>query len=446
VVETVVPVVETKTSISVFTTELPVTLAVTRTEYSTFRTEVAKAFVTSGPGGIQTIFSTITTEVTSPVLKIVTTNSVSVGRSSVKTTYLATVQTTITTTLNPADSDRNGQPSGGKTVLSVVTTRSEWFLARILPTFLAGIFAIPWKIIKLEFQSMEPFYQLSRENGATGSESILSGYSMLQNLLLPLLAVRRGHFAIATCAMLEYLSAIVAPLSAEAITTGLFGSCSEGSAEGCTILGRVYEPAARALQGVLIAMALLTVLLAGLTARRSYGVTSNPRSILGIAALSSPAVVKVMNEIRLEKGAKPNKTIERQLGARRFYIQAAVPGRPVIQIRVEELDRVGRTPERANSAQQVAEEPADDESEPGDQSITSILTRSPLLQKCAWLTLFIVYLAGLLVIVVVYHETNAQTGFENFLSGQSFGVKFLFTFLGVLVSFGWAAVFNGKTT
>ena len=57
---------------------------------------------------------------------------------------------------------------------------------------------------------------------------------------------------------------------------------------------------------------------------------------------------------------------------------------------------------------------------------------------------FLLLLIGLTAVILTYHYTSGDTGFENFMSGQGFGVQFLLTGVGVIISFYWRFVFQGK--
>jgi hypothetical protein len=53
---------------------------------------------------------------------------------------------------------------------------SQTFQFLYLPTVIAVMFSIYWAWIDLEIKRMEPYYQLSKENGALGKDSLLLHY------------------------------------------------------------------------------------------------------------------------------------------------------------------------------------------------------------------------------------------------------------------------------
>ncbi|KAK3392798.1 hypothetical protein B0H63DRAFT_456635, partial [Podospora didyma] len=55
----------------------------------------------------------------------------------------------------------------------------------------------------------------------------------------------------------------------------------------------------------------------------------------------------------------------------------------------------------------------------------------------------VAFLLGLNALVVYYLCTDYDTGFERFMSGQSFGPRLLFTVCGIIVNFAWVNIFEG---
>jgi hypothetical protein len=66
----------------------------------------------------------------------------------------------------------------------------DTFVYMYLPTIVAVVFSIYWAWIDLETKRMEPYYQLSKENGALGKDSLLLHYPFDFLPLVPLKAFR----------------------------------------------------------------------------------------------------------------------------------------------------------------------------------------------------------------------------------------------------------------
>ncbi|KAH7413801.1 hypothetical protein DE146DRAFT_7430 [Phaeosphaeria sp. MPI-PUGE-AT-0046c] len=72
----------------------------------------------------------------------------------------------------------------------------DTFLYLYFPTILAVIFSIYWAWIDLETKRLEPYYQLSKENGALGKDSLLLQYPFSFIPLVPLKAFRDRHWPV----------------------------------------------------------------------------------------------------------------------------------------------------------------------------------------------------------------------------------------------------------
>ena len=70
------------------------------------------------------------------------------------------------------------------------------FLYLYFPTIIAVIFSIYWAWIDLETKRMEPYYQLSKEQGALGKDSLLLHYPFDFVPLVPLKAARDRHWPV----------------------------------------------------------------------------------------------------------------------------------------------------------------------------------------------------------------------------------------------------------
>lgn len=186
---------------------------------------------------------------------------------------------------------------------------------------------------------------------------------------------------------LELLAAAISPLAAESVKLGFVGSCTEDNFQGCAGVGVVSRPVVRTLQALLAVMAALTLVLLVLGRRQRSGVTGDPRSILGVA------------------------TLARAVGYGGLLAKAEVVGGDGRGADAGERKRV----------------------EEGCKKETFVM-----------LVLFIALLVGLTVLVVTYAYTSGDTGFERFMSGQGFGVRFFFAVCGVAVGLGWNLVFKSS--
>ncbi|KAL2138779.1 hypothetical protein VTI28DRAFT_6233 [Corynascus sepedonium] len=188
----------------------------------------------------------------------------------------------------PPDKWLTSSQRGGTTV------EAHHFVAAVLPTLLAVLFAIPFHIIHLHAASLEPFHQLTvssrRRDGATLSRSLLADYTSFSALsaLVPGLTFT-----------LVYAAAILAPLAAEAWEIALFGTCAADESDGCVPVMRAIPQLVRALEGVLAFVVILAGLLVLALRNWTPGVMADPRSVLGIAALAhEQGVAELFRQLR----------------------------------------------------------------------------------------------------------------------------------------------------
>jgi hypothetical protein len=72
------------------------------------------------------------------------------------------------------------------------------------------------------------------------------------------------------------------------------------------------------------------------------------------------------------------------------------------------------------------------------------LPQTPIFHICAFLSVFIIFLIGFIVLIYYYLHTVSDTLFERFMGSVKFGGRFLFACCGVVINFAWLVVFNGK--
>jgi hypothetical protein len=66
------------------------------------------------------------------------------------------------------------------------------------PTIVAVVFSIYWAWIDLETKRMEPYYQLSKENGALGKDSLLLQYPFSFLPFAPIRAFRDKYVTLSS--------------------------------------------------------------------------------------------------------------------------------------------------------------------------------------------------------------------------------------------------------
>lgn len=73
-------------------------------------------------------------------------------------------------------------------------------------------------------------------------------------------------------------------------------------------------------------------------------------------------------------------------------------------------------------------------------------TRLPIALGYVERSLFLVFLSGLIILIVYYLNVNKPSSFEDSMDGETFGVKFLFTLLGTVITSLWWSFFESEFT
>ncbi|KAK1767228.1 hypothetical protein QBC33DRAFT_619924 [Phialemonium atrogriseum] len=404
--------------------------------------------------------STVVTEIAGTLTTIVSTPAPS---TMLSTAPKSTITRTATST--PSDTPTATMSGGPTSVTSLIVTvkaynltAGDYFIGTFLPTFLAVMLVIPLRTIDLNAKLYQPFNALaSSPRGAPGPESMTLQYTGLAGLLTPLATLLHGRPVPFITTLAVACASLAVPLAAEAVGLKMHGHCREASAEHCAAALGVSPAAATALVAVLACVALLMVVLVVLLLRWPTGVASNPWTVAGMAALvRNPDVAAGLFRRRDDAG------LRRAVADRRYgigYFEGRDGGE---EYGIVLLDESGRG--------LAAESGRDDDEEeevvvvwpPQTEGATAVAVGKngrgrrrrrekelPFMTlRYPWRIAFLLYIVGLLVLILYYHLTlrNLNSDFNRFMYSHSFGVRFLFAILGVIVTSCWQAFFIAVTT
>jgi hypothetical protein len=404
---------------------------------------------------VTTIDGELTTIVTTPLPStIVTTIS---GRL---TTFLSTPPpTTFTSVVRPSStktiaSIENPDPSAGPSTAQKVydVDEGEYFVGKFLPTLLAIMLAIVLRIIDLNAKLYQPFYALNQEGGALGSNSMTLHYSGLRGFVVPFSTLLQGHPVPFITTMVVWCSSLLVPLATEGLGLKLHGECSINNVSGCAAdLGISPGP----MHALLALMALIvTLLLVLIYFLRNWetGLHANPWSVAGITSLTRSRDVRIrtakretirkdMAEKRYQLGWFRNENGDDEYGivlhdeAGRFLASGSdSPHLDLLQSDDSDDDFV-------YDADGSGRRRRGDEDEQGrKRHVVPFIALS-----YAWRIAFMLLLGCLFILVLYYHVTrDAVNDFTLFMKSQSFGVRFLFSGIGVAITFAWIAFFVSK--
>ncbi|KAH7384498.1 hypothetical protein BKA66DRAFT_79747 [Pyrenochaeta sp. MPI-SDFR-AT-0127] len=292
---------------------------------------------------------------------------------------------------------------------------AAYFFANMLPTLLASLFSIPWKMMQVDAALLEPFRQLAL--GAPAKKSILGNYQTFHALRAPLPLVT-------SC--LALASAAVTALSAEGWGLRVVGSCDKRiSMDGCVPEMQVTPWVVRAIMAILAILSLLAALLAVLSRSCKLGVYADPRSILGVATLAhSPSISSIFANVDPTARLK---TLKARIGHIPLHLGT---------------DTTTREYGIQRSEQALLQHEKAGKPEPSYLGDATQLGRMPVAKLAFLFACFTVFLMALTTLTIYYIVTSADTGFERFMSGQGFGPRFIFAICGVVVNFGWVYIFQ----
>lgn len=334
-------------------------------------------------------------------------------------------------------------------------TKAEYFSGEFLPTILAVIASLLIEGISNNAKRMQPFLTLaSSKTGATAESSILLSFDKWFGAMIIPHAIRLNQPLIIITQIAVIGSQIIAPLSAEAVQIYTPNSCTAS----CFGKIAVQVPVARALEAVLGVTAALLGLIAIITNLKSFktGVNHNPWSVAGMASLCGHSDVRKLLA-KLPRGAErvvDETSIAKVLAGHRYMLGnfSPVPGTPCSEPRYgltlnhasEDSNSLYQNPymlledtEKASLSDHIARK--------GGAIGTKV---SPWLRPLTWWfrSGFVAIIAAVLVIVVYYQQTTGDSRFERFMDSRGFGVRFLFTGLGVLIGGLMGAIFECKST
>jgi len=211
----------------------------------------------------------------------------------------------------------------------------------------------------------------------------------------------------------------------------------------------VYPLAARVIQGILAFVAIVTLALAVDIWHNRSGIYADPWSIAGLATLfQNRRLIELFR--RLDPSLKSPKALKSALQSHRYQIAPylEVDGESGHGIMICQSDTLSEDSDVRTSFQNGKKYAAvhmniiEDHTVPAHhkrrRTIATILTQSGVIIIFAFL------ITGLEALVIVYSKTGGETAFERFMDNDAFGVRFLFTAVGVMVKLYWSLLDDGK--
>ena len=404
--------------------------------------------ITSNPAPYVTIIggTTATMVLTKTPGRVVTTGVATTinGTPTTMQTIMTITPTPTPTTPPPPSSNEN--PSNTRQRALPGFTQAQYLAITFLPTLLATALSIPFTLIATSAKQMLPFRALAKNpNGSPGRDTLTLGFRLHHAFTAPFVqAFARGEPVPLVACLGAWLSALLAPLAAEAVGFKVHGTCSHLDIKGCGISPGVSPGPANALVallGVLLGLVAVLLLLLG---RWETGVHADPWPLAGVASLSMSVELRRL----FEGGELTDAELEERLRGRRFRLA-------VFEAAADDDERYERrglcyeygivpveaTPSAGDghgaTTTTVVEAGDRRSSHHGHRNMPFLaLRRGPRVS-------FSLVLVGLIALLAYYFQPLDDNAFELFMDSQGFGVKFLFALLGTIVAFFWHAFFEG---
>lgn len=342
----------------------------------------------------------------------------------------------------PSDKNSQNGNGNGSVVKTYTITYGSYFIGMFLPTLLAILLAVPIRILDVNAKILQPWHELTHSRGgAPGRESLCLEASGWQSIVSSFRSLAGGQALVFLTSMLVLISALLIPLSAEAVSFDLKGAdCVEGSGTGknCAYVLAVFDQAAKATIALLGVMGLATLAILAVLIRWKSGVSTNPWSICGTASLAlNPDVRRLFTSLPAgsDAGRMPKGLLESVLEDRWFKLDYFQGVNGTIEYGIMLREDTGRDPRQIGG----------EEKEPIDHHAAKTKAKHHLpflMLGYAGRAVFLFILCGLLALILYYNNTGGDTPFERFMDSESFGVRFLFTGVGVIISFFWASFFS----
>ncbi len=366
--------------------------------------------------------------------------------------------------------DSNGIPTATSTGYDVIptgdpekaiappysTTYGKYFIGMFLPTVLAVVISIPVRILDLNARIFQPWHELTRSGGVSGRRSLCLETGGWQGIVNSIRWIFGGQVLIVITSLLVLASSLLVPLSAEAIAFDLQGNCVKGSGKGkgCLYVVSVSDEAVVVTIVLLAVMAILVLVLLAFLARWRSGVGTNPWSICGIASLSLNEDVRRLFPNLPDDGSDVGKTpyglLSSILKDRCFALGYFRNSNGSLEygITLQAGYGAGQALGKGEGGDGNGNlSPLDEALWHGGQPHHS--TKQKHNQPFFMLGytgrgLLLLVLCALLGLILYYNNTGGETEFEHFMMSESFGVRFLFTGVGFIITLCWSSFFNSK--
>ncbi|OAP62957.1 hypothetical protein AYL99_02184 [Fonsecaea erecta] len=370
------------TTLITYTTEDASGKPLTTVATATYAVAVMTETVHDSNGGVSTMITTLTSY-----------------SGSITPTILA-ASTSLPTT--PPDHQRAGEVELGLAVGNL-----QYFRAIYLPVLIAVLLKLIWAVVFTSTKMMEPFYLLSREKGASATESLLANYLATSLSVEDSKNMFLSHPVVTLVSIVSICLSALPSIATQSTTVRAIAWCRSPSliVERCNPMWYLKVDYARAIQAVLSLIVVIIFVVIILSSNRRSGVFSNPSSIATMASLlSSENFARYLQ--RIDQNSRPS-SLKRLLSPYRYMLRQHQT--PTGHVRYGIVRESGQPVERRQPNYTALEHPRASGS-------NAKHPRSTLLKPFLIDTLFLLCILALLGVLVGYYMDGKKDPFNNYFN------------------------------
>jgi hypothetical protein len=319
--------------------------------------------------------------------------------------------------------------------LGTTFTPTSYFCAMYLATFVAVLFKVIWTIAFSSTKMMEPFFQLSRPEGASAQDTLLADYLSSGLSLSSVRSVVDGHWVMLLTSSVYTTTSLLPSLASGAMTVRATAYCGKNNTSPCNLVWILKVPIIRGVQALLSLVALMVIVLVILRWPRRSGVFSNPSSIASMAALFSHR--GLLHDIRRIDLSATKAQIAEALSGNRYMMGSfeSLPGRHRYGLmRTASASRASRSQMSLGSQYSAVSNPANPDVTPSHNVF------SRLWKKVIRDTLFLLCILGLFGVVLAYYLDSANDAFNRFFNSDTFAPRFILTLAATAIDNHWKRI------
>ncbi|KAI1412333.1 hypothetical protein F5Y13DRAFT_190326 [Hypoxylon sp. FL1857] len=348
---------------------------------------------------------------------------------------LAPTSSTTIVVVKPS-STASPNSEGNKTLHVVPVSDGKYFLGLMFPTFVAIVVSIPIRMLDQTAKLYQPFHTLA-SGGGPARETLLFRTAGIWNFTERIRSLLNGQILLTLTGLLVLGSVIMIPLSSEAVRIILEGPDCAGAKDEtltCRMAIGIYPIPAQIGIALLAFMIVLVGLIIVVLRKWYTGLDRNPWSLyhMGHLAANNEIRTLILRRLREKDGRITHKQAKKAFAETPFIIDywkdnGALMYSILIPNEANSLKKDGRsvTFVKGKTSRRKRN---------GDVIPFFILTWTGRL-------LFLALLCAVMIGLLIYTIMGDGQTYTRFMGGEWRVVRFIFTFIGVLISLIWGSFF-----